>query len=62
MGATDLIRETRTMEVPGRFDPEKLDPVPEPITLPKPRLVSDFVTAPCIIKQVRHAKKAQRVI
>jgi hypothetical protein len=50
------------MEVPGRFDPEKLDPVPEPITLPKPRLVSDFVTAPCIIKQVRHAKKAQRVI
>ena len=60
-GGTALIRGTRTVEVPGRFDPEKQDPVPEPITLPKPRLVSDFITAPCrhecsIIKQVRHAK------
>jgi hypothetical protein len=32
--ATDLIRGTRTVEVPGRFDPDKPDPAPEPITLP----------------------------
>ena len=65
--ATDLIRGTRTVEVPGRFDPDKQDPAPEPISLPEPRLVSDFVTAPCrhecnIIKQVCHAKKAHRVL
>jgi hypothetical protein len=65
--ATDLIRGTRTVEVPGRFDPDKHDPTPEPITLPEPRLVSDFVTVPCkyecnIIKQVRHAKKARIVL
>ncbi len=55
------------MEDPGRFDPDKPDPTPEPITLPEPRLVRDFVTAPCrhecsILKQVRHAKKAHRVL
>ncbi len=66
-GATDLVRGTRTVEVPGRFDPDKQDSVPEPITLPEPRLVSDYITAPCrhecgIIKQVRHAKKAHRVL
>jgi hypothetical protein len=65
--ATDLVRGTRTVEVPGRFDPDKPDPAPEPITLPEPRLVSDFVTAPCrhecsILKQVRHVKKAHRVL
>jgi hypothetical protein len=66
-GATCMVRGTITVEVPGRFDPEKQDPVPEPITLPEPRLVSDFVTAPCkheynIIEQVRQAKKAHRVL
>jgi hypothetical protein len=66
-GAKGLIRGTRTVEVPGRFDPEKQDLALEPIILPEPRLVSDFVTAPCshecsIIKQVRHAKKAHRVL
>jgi hypothetical protein len=55
------------VEVPGRYDPEKQDSVQKPITLPKPRLVSDFITAPCshecsIIKQVRHAKKAHIVL
>jgi hypothetical protein len=59
--ANDMVRGTRTVEVPCRFDPEKHDSVPEPITLPAPRLVSDYVTSPCrhecnIIKQVRHAK------
>ncbi len=32
--ANDMIRGTRTVEVPGRFDPDKQDPAPEPITLP----------------------------
>jgi hypothetical protein len=66
-GATDLIKGTGTVEVPGRFDPEKQDSVPEPITLLEPRLVSDFITAPCkhkcsIVKQVSHEKKAQSVL
>jgi hypothetical protein len=66
-GGTDLIRGTKTVEVPGRFDPDKQDPVLEPITLPEPRLVSDFAIAPCrhecnIIKQMRHAKKAHMVL
>jgi hypothetical protein len=66
-GASDLLKGTRTMEVPGRFDPDKHDSVPEPITLPEPRLVSDYITAPCrhecsIMKQVRHAKMAHRVL
>ena len=61
-GATDLVRGTRTVEVSGRFDPVKQDSVPEPITLPEPQPVSDYITAPCrhdcsIIKQVRHAKR-----
>jgi hypothetical protein len=61
MVATDLVRGTRTAEVSGWFDPEKLDSVSEP------RLISDYNTAPCkheciIIKQVRHAKKAHRVL
>jgi len=44
--ATDLIIGTRTVEVPGRFDPEKQDSVPEPITLPEPRLLGNYITAP----------------
>ncbi len=65
--ATDLIRGARLVEVPGGFDPDRRDSVPEPITLPEPRLLGDFITAPCkhecsIIKQVRRAKKAFRVL
>jgi hypothetical protein len=65
--ATDLVKGTRTVEVPGRFDPEKLDSIPEPITLPETRLVRDYIMALCkhessIIKQVRHAKKAHKVL
>jgi hypothetical protein len=44
--ATDPIRGTKTVEVPGRFDLENQDPAPELITLPEPRLVNDYVTAP----------------
>jgi hypothetical protein len=65
--AMELIRGARTVEVPGRFDPERQDTEPEPVTLPEPRKLSDFITAPCkhecnIIKQVRHAKKAHMVL
>ena len=61
--ATYLVRGTKTVEVSGRFDPDIPDSTPEPMTLPEPRLLSDYITAPCrheyiIIKQVRHAKKA----
>ena len=44
--ATDLIRGTTTVEVPGKFDPEKQDLVLEPMTLPEPRLMSNNITAP----------------
>jgi len=65
--ATNLVRGTRTVEVPGRFDPKEQDSVLEPITLPEPRLLGNYITAPwkheCnIIKQVRHAKKAHGVL
>ena len=52
----------------GVDDPEKPDSVLEPVTLPEPRLlISDCTTAPykheCgIIKQLRHAKQAQRLL
>ncbi len=60
---TDIVRGARMVEVPGGFDPDRRDLGPEPITLPEPRLLGDFITAPCkhecsIIKHVRHAKKA----
>jgi hypothetical protein len=59
--ATELVRGGRLMEVPGAYDPEKPDSTPEPVTLPEPRLLSDYTTAPCkhecgIIKQIIHAK------
>jgi hypothetical protein len=65
--ATNLVRGTKTAKVPGRFNPEKHDSAPEPMTLPEPRLLSDYITAPCrhecsIIQQVRHAKKAHIVL
>jgi hypothetical protein len=44
--ATNLITGIRTVEVPGRFDPEKQDPAPKPITLSEPRLMNDYTTAP----------------
>jgi len=54
------------VEVPGFYNLEKLDPAPEPITLPEPRLISDYITAPCkhecsVMKQIRHAKQALKV-
>ncbi len=65
--ATELVKGTRQVEVPGAYDPAKMDPEPEPLTLPEPRLLSDYVTAPCkhecgVFKQIRHAKQAHRVL
>ena len=53
------------VETPGSYDPEKSDSIPKPGTLPEPRTLGDFVTAPCkhefsIRKQIRHVKQAHR--
>ena len=55
------------MEVPGAYYPERPDPAPEPVTLPEPRLLSDYTIAPCkhecgIFKQIRHAKHAHKLL
>ena len=31
---TELLKGNRLVETPGSYDPEKLDPLPEPVTLP----------------------------
>jgi len=59
---TELVRGRRLVEVPGAYDPEKPDFALEFVTLPKPRLLSYYTTAPCmhecdIIKQIRHANQ-----
>jgi hypothetical protein len=61
-----MVRGSISMEIPRTYNPEKPDSVPEPVTLPELRLLSDYITAPCkhecgIIKQIRHAKQAHRV-
>ena len=61
--ATELVKGSRLVEVPGSYSPEKPDPTPKPITLPEPRPMSDYITAPCkhkcsVMKQIRHAKQA----
>ena len=45
--ATELLKGSRLVETPGSFDPERLDPIPEPVTLPEPRTLGDLVTAAC---------------
>jgi hypothetical protein len=65
--ATELVKGSILVEVPGAYDPERPDPAPEPITLPEPRFLSDYTTAPCkhkccIYKQIRHAKHAHRLL
>jgi len=65
--ATELVRGSKFVEVPGDYNPEKPYPIPEPITLFEPRTLSDYITAPCkhecnIFKQIRHAKQAHRVL
>jgi len=65
--ATELVRGSRAVEVPSAYDPEKPDSVLEPVTLPEPRLLNDYTTAPCkhecgIINQLRHAKQAHKLL
>jgi hypothetical protein len=65
--ATELVRVSKPAEVPGAYNLEKPDIIPKPIILPEPQLSSDYITAPCkhecnVIKQIRHAKHAYRVI
>ncbi len=65
--ATELVKGTRKVEVPGAYERDKMDPEPEPLTLPEPRLLSDYITAPCkhecgVFKQIRHAKQTHRLL
>jgi hypothetical protein len=65
--ATELVRGSRVVEVPRAYNPEIPDPILELMTLPEPRLLSDYSSAPCkhkcnIIKQLRHAKQAHKLI
>jgi len=64
---TEPMNGSRVMETPGAYDPERPDSVPEPVTLPEPRTLGDYVTAPCkhecsIPKQSRHDKQAHRLL
>jgi len=59
--ATELVKGTKVVEVTGAYDPERPNPASEPMTLPKPQLLSDYITTSCkhecgIFKQIRHAK------
>ena len=66
--ATELIMKgSRVVETHGAYDPERSDAIPDPVTLPEPRTPGDFVTAPykhecSILKQIRHAKQAHRLL
>ena len=61
------MKGSRLVETPGAYDPGRPDAIPEPVTLPEPRSLGDYVTAPCkhecgILKQIRHAKQVQRLL
>ena len=65
--ATELVKGSRVVEAPGAYDPDKQNLVLEPVTLLEPRLLGDYIIAPCkhecgIIKQIRHAKQAHRLL
>jgi len=65
--ATELVKGGRLVGVSGAYDPERPKFALEPITLPEPRLLTDYTTAPCkhecgIYKQIRHAKQANRLL
>ncbi len=62
-----LMKGCGIVETPGSYDSERPDSVPEPVTLPEPKTLNDYVTAPCkhesgILKQIRHAKQAHRIL
>ncbi len=65
--ATALMKGSKVVESPGSYDPERPDSVPEPITLPEPKTLGDYVTPrfkhECgIVKHIRHAKQAHRIL
>ena len=63
--ATQLVRGHSSVEIPGAWN-QGTDTPPDPIVLPEPRSLADFVTAPCkhecnLLRQSRVAKQAFRV-
>jgi len=61
------MKGSRVVETPGSYDPERPDSIPEPVTLPEPRTLGDYVTAPythkcSILKQIRHAKQTHSLL
>ena len=65
--AIEMVRESTTVEVPGAYNTDKPYSIAEPMTLPQPRLLIDYIAAPCkhecnVIKQVKHTKHAPIVI
>ena len=63
--ATELVRGHSVVEVPGRWN-KTGDRAPDPITLPDPRPLTDYVLAPCknecgIIKQARYVRQAHHI-
>ncbi len=44
--ATQLVRGHSVVEVPGSWNKVR-DPAPDPIVLPEPRSLADYVFAPC---------------
>jgi hypothetical protein len=63
--ATELVRGHSVAEVPGRWV-KTGERAPDPITLPEPRSLSDYVMATCkqecsILKQARHVRQAHHV-
>ena len=45
--ATELMKGSRVVETHGSYDPERPDSIPEHVTLPEPKTLGDFVSAPC---------------
>jgi hypothetical protein len=63
--ATQLVRGHILVEVLGSAG--VLDPEPEPLTLPEPRPIGDYITTPCkhecnVLRQRRYAKQACGVL
>jgi len=64
---TQLEREHMTVEVPGRHTAEMMDGAPEAIIIPDPRLLVDYMTAPCnhgckVITLRRHVRQASKAM
>jgi hypothetical protein len=63
--ATQLVRGHAVAEIPGQWSRNGDNP-PDPISLPKPRPLSDYPLTPCkheciLIKQTRHVRQALEV-